>query len=74
NVTATLKGNTQVTASYPGFPDGSQTIPMNYINVQAPTDFEAHYLAGLDIGSVWSIVGEANGPSLSLNTSFRAEF
>ncbi|HVM32065.1 MAG TPA: hypothetical protein VMU88_02960 [bacterium] len=78
SVIAKTNGNATVTLTpvspISGSPGAPTSIPLNFQDNQPPTTFEAHYTAGLDIGSVWSIVGEANGPSLSVNTSFRAEF
>ncbi|MGH7738989.1 MAG: hypothetical protein ACREL1_02475 [bacterium] len=75
NVTASLKGHATVTAdTIPSTSPQTSNIPMQYVNVAEPTTFEPHYLVGVDIGSFWSIVGEANGPSESVNTSFQLEF
>jgi hypothetical protein len=71
NVTATLKGSATVTVSPGG---GQSNIPLNYINAQEPTTFEPHYLVGVSLLSFWNFVGEANGPSESLNTSFQLAF
>jgi hypothetical protein len=72
NVTATLSGSATVDITAPS--SSSAVIPLNFKDGLLPTTFEAHYLAGVNIFSVWSVVGEANGPSLSLNTSFNATF
>ncbi len=77
SVSANLQGSVTVTASTrPPDPPGSSqaNVPMNYVNTQAPATTEVHYLVGVDILSFWSVVGEANGPAESLNTSFRMQF
>jgi hypothetical protein len=75
SVSATLRGSATVTAdTIPSTGPMSANIPLNYINAQEPTTFEPHYLVGVSLLSFWNFVGEANGPSESLNTSFQLAF